>query len=666
MLGVLLLAWAARVACLEQAPPGWRDDELIEIHVLAAEVLGGHFPLYFTGASGHEPLYHYLHAGLHAVLGTNVLSGHLLSAACGLLNVALTSVLARRLARSRAAALLAALGMALGFWALMYSRIGLRHIGTVTLALVFLYWLWRALERPQARLRDALAPGLALGAGLYTYFASRLLPLLLLAYGGYLLLFHRAVWRRSWRVLALTLVIGVGSAVPLALASGGLADARISELAGPLRELSTGNWRPLLTGAWETLAMFHASGDPEWLYNIAGRPLFNLPGAILMWGGVALCVWRWRQPRAALLLAWFWLGLAPAFVSIPPASFSHTIVAQPAVSMLAAMATLELQRWLAKPRSAGARWARARRALAALCLLALAAVWATNAVRDVRDYFVVWPRRGMVRYLYRADYRDAAGYLAAHPEVKDVAIGSALLGPWDRVALQVDAQGAQAAVRLFNPERALVWAGGGDTLMLLPSYPEPQAPLLDWLADAGACTGLATARVTTCLLPAPAELGGPVPELVQPDAVALAQWANGLELVGAAWAPPGAPAPGSERALLTLWRAGPALSLPRMPLIANPPPPGVYAGPRLAVFAHLVGNSSELVANDDGLWVDPQTLQPGDWFLQVHRFTLPDDAPAGPYSLELGLYDPMDGARVAISAAARPTSGDALRLPAGG
>ncbi len=158
LVALLLLAWLARAGWLEQVPPGWRDDELIEIHVLAAEVLGGHYPLYFTGASGHEPLYHYLHAGLHALLGTNVLSGHLLSAAFGLLNVALTYALARRLTRSRGAALLGALGMALGFWPLMYSRFGLRHIGSVTFALVSLYWLWRALDRPQPRLRSLRAP----------------------------------------------------------------------------------------------------------------------------------------------------------------------------------------------------------------------------------------------------------------------------------------------------------------------------------------------------------------------------------------------------------------------------------------------------------------------------------------------------------------------------
>ena len=35
------------------------------------------------------------------------------------------------------------------------------------------------------------------------------------------------------------------------------------------------------------------------------------------------------------------------------------------------------------------------------------------------------------------------------------------------------------------------------------------------------------------------------------------------------------------------WQVEQPLDLPPMPLISNPPPPGVYAGPRLAVFAQL-------------------------------------------------------------------------------
>jgi hypothetical protein len=103
--------------------------------------------------------------------------------------------------------------------------------------------------------------------------------------------------------------------------------------------------------------------------------------------------------------------------------------------------------------------------------------------------------------------------------------------------------------------------------------------------------------------------------------------------------------PGQEATLLTTWLVAAPLDLPPLPIIANPPPPGVYSGPRLAVFAHLLAPDETSFAGDDGLWVDPLTLRTGDRFIQVHRFVLSPDVPAGPYLLELGMYDPMTGDR---------------------
>jgi hypothetical protein len=73
------------------------------------------------------------------------------------------------------------------------------------------------------------------------------------------------------------------------------------------------------------------------------------------------------------------------------------------------------------------------------------------------------------------------------------------------------------------------------------------------------------------------------------------------------------------------------------------------------------------VTGDDGLWVDPLTLQPGDYFIQVHRFTLPADAPAGPYAVRLGLYDPKPGEEIrwgVLDDAGEPVADNVL-VPAG-
>jgi hypothetical protein len=670
IVALTLLAFGLRLLLWTQVPPGWRDDELIEMYTLSGEVLDGHYPLYFTGASGHEPLFHYLRAGLIALAGHNIVGGHLLSAACGTLLIPLTYVLARRLFGSTVA-VLASLTLSCSFWSLMYSRFSLRHIGLPPIALAAFFFLWHPLScSPGRKRRWALPLGLFLGAGLYIYPAGRLLPAVPVILGLHLALFERQRFRQIRAGYALAVGISLLMAVPLAVAiaqgsseaaaQGIGADARLSELAVPLRALRQGDPGPLLESIRTTLGMFHATGDPEWLYNIPYRPLFNVLGGTLFWGGVLLCLYRWRQPRYFFLLTWLALGLLPTVLSVPAASLSHSLLVLPLSALLPSLLLVELHRQLASRTPAQARFLRAgavvRWALPAIAVAFLL----TTAWRDLRDYFVAWPREEMVRFLYRADYRQAAGYLDQNPQLVDVAVGSTLLGPWDRVALLQDLQRSDVRLRVFNPRRAL----------LIPAESAPAQPS----QRAAAILVTLFPRIDptlTALLDGPPAWQGedlqlyrpprafPLPD-TRPSAPAL--FADGLQLIGATW-PAGEPQPGAQATLWLLWQVDRALDLPPMPLVANPPPPGVYNGPRLAVFTHLLGAQGVFIVGDDGLWVDPQTLQPGDQFLQIHYLSVPAAAPAGPYALEVGLYDPFTGQRWSVLDANGQPLSDYLRLP---
>jgi hypothetical protein len=97
--------------------------------------------------------------------------------------------------------------------------------------------------------------------------------------------------------------------------------------------------------------------------------------------------------------------------------------------------------------------------------------------------------------------------------------------------------------------------------------------------------------------------------------------------------------------LLLEWQAeSTPLALPPWILVSNPPPPGADTRLRLLAFVHLIDATESIVAGDDGLWVDPYTLQAGDAWLQLHR--LPDLD--GTYDLEIGLYDPTIDERVLL------------------
>jgi hypothetical protein len=124
-------------------------------------------------------------------------------------------------------------------------------------------------------------------------------------------LFHRDRFHRHSQGVAVALVVMALLAVPLGVAivqgrsaraiEGVGADGRVTELVRPLRALQDGNPRPMLASVVKTLGVFHASGDPEWLYNIAGRPVFSFLG----WG--APVGWGSALPQP--------LATAPLFLS---------------------------------------------------------------------------------------------------------------------------------------------------------------------------------------------------------------------------------------------------------------------------------------------------------------------------------------------------------------
>ena len=111
--------------------------------------------------------------------------------------------------------------------------------------------------------------------------------------------------------------------------------------------------------------------------NIPDRPVFGVVGAVLFWVGVALAlgsvgsgvrnrVFK-KKPgfyppadASAFLLIWWLGGIAPAVLSVPPASLGHVILAQPAFYLLAALPVGVVAGW--------ARWPARRRHLLA-CLL---------------------------------------------------------------------------------------------------------------------------------------------------------------------------------------------------------------------------------------------------------------------------------------------------------
>jgi 4-amino-4-deoxy-L-arabinose transferase-like glycosyltransferase len=658
LVAITLLAFFLRIYQLEDAPPGWRDDELINSLVISQKVVDGDWAVYYPDASGHEALYHILNAGMLALFGPGTAGIRLLSAILGTLTVPLTYLVGKRLFGPNAG-LLAATLLAVSFWSLMYSRIGIRHISLPVFMLPAFYFFLRGLglngdlagggedvrPAPAARRLDFLLAGLFVGIGFYTYFASRGIPLILIVFCIYIWLFQRSRLRGRWRGLLLMFALAAALALPLLVTLGRQpeSEARVEELAVPVTAVLEGDFQPLVEHVSRTLSMFHTDGDEEWLYNIPFRPVFGPLAALFFWAGVAISAWYALKPigrlirrkaaqgdaskdvldleaAGAFILIWWLAGISPGFVSVPAASLGHTIIAQSAAYILVTLPVLAAGRVIRQRMGFADGRSVARLAPLGIALLLLASV----AWRDLPDYFISWPERGMTRFLYRAEIRILANYLNENPDLTDIAVGGFLAGPWDRLALTTDLQNPAAVrARWFNPERTIMLATADQAAMAFKSrLPGPAIDESSYEAIPGVSVGAYKLFKVAAELPA------------APDETVCFE--NGLCASQAVYDT-------DTGSFSVTWEVDRSLDLAEQPLISNPPPAGVYAGPRLLVFAQLLDADGQVLVGDDGFWVDDSTLFPGDRFRQVHYIPRPNGATAT--MVAFGLYDPMTGDR---------------------
>jgi len=668
VLAILLLAAAFRLVGITSAPPGWRDDELLDV-MMNSRVGADFHPVYFAEQEGHEPLQHYLTAGLYRLMGTNLVSHRWLVAMSGLLSVALAVPLGRRLF-GRPVGVGGAALLAVGVWPLMYARFGLRHTLLVPLMMACWYALLRGLDVREPQSNDACeqrqrrwaAPfiwaGVALGLSLLTYFAARVMPAMILALGFYGLL---ARWKRQKLAgLALTLLVGGIIAAPMFVAIARLpgGEERLDIVGAPLLELLAGDPRLALQTTLDTLGMFTFVGDPEWLYNLSGRPVFDWLTGGLFYLGVASAVWRCKMRMGfAFSLIWLLGGLGPAFVSLPAASFGHTIGAQPVVYLLAALGvktlvggllgSAELNRgslWSVSDRAtrrarSGDRpeppslrgWILARRVwlfqrptlMAALALLVL-----LNAGLTLRDYFGEWNHNRWVRFFYHADIHELALWLNSDRGVDDLAITSLVTQQAvDGVALELDLQ-REVRARRFDPVGAMVWPAEGGVIVVTTAV--NRTPLLDELLAGGVIIqDQRSAEGTT---------GFVAYRLARPqrDQTPIACFDGGLVLLDWELLPAE-----DGVAVRTWWRVeqdGPA---------------------PVKQFVHFMRNG-EMAAGADRFDAYAPSLRAGDLIMQqVHAVLSP-----GWYTLELGLYDPDTQARWPVIGedVREPQSNDADRL----
>jgi len=643
LVAIFLAAAGLRLYGLHDlSPPGLEHDEVAN-WLIDRSILAGRHAVYFAEAYGHEAGFHYVQAAFVGLLGDHALALRLPAAFAGLLGVAVTYALARLLF-GRGVGLIAAGLLAVLFWPVFYSRLGLRVILLPPLSGLSAYFWWRgwrwapaARNLPSARsspdalgdtqtesasLRYLALAGLFAGLSLHTYMAARVVPVFYLLFVGYLALFHRRGLRSRWRGVALFWLALIIVALPLVaflLANPG-AEYRISEIDAPLRALFAGNLRPVVDNSVDILGMFGWRGDPLWRQNVAFWPVFDPLIAAFFYGCLAFFVLRFRNIRHAFLLLWILTAFIPSIVTIDAPSSIRIGNILPVLTILPAIVMHSLGHLSTE--TEGLSTAVKRRWLP---FLGIALVLLFHLARTVWAVYFVWPANPEVQFVWQEALTEAAFYLDALDDAGSVAVGGWTPETMDPPTMELALRREDLALRFFHPEQAVLLPAGalGETARLvyptiLPPHRALQAQLDRWGMTSSYSNAFTAYELDA--LPSPA-----------PHFPAAVSFGQELVFRGHTFFEGCRPAAAGPCQIVTFWRVvGPA------------------AGPR-RFFLHAVTDDGEIAATGDGLGAPAVHWRPGDLIVQRHQLEV--DAIA-PYTLNLGVYNPETGRRLLTDAGA--------------
>jgi 4-amino-4-deoxy-L-arabinose transferase-like glycosyltransferase len=322
---VLIMAALLRYPGLNSLPPGLNFDEGGE-GVAALDVWHGVYRIWWPIGGGKEPLMAYAVQPFLRVFGFTPLALRAYTATLGVIAALATWWLARDMFGGMASArsgrrypdrplvfdwllpTLAGLGLATAFWHVAYSRIAFRALAMPAVEALAMAWLWRALRRSQGLKGDAQAwghfagAGALIGLGAYTYLAGRFVPL---ALGLFFAVQAGLAWLKAERPLVMRHFKGLALAAGVALVVFAPLlvffiqhPSAFFERAGAVSIFNPAwnggdAWGTLLLTTLKTLGTFaDATGDPNRLGNLPGRPMLGPVLAPLFWLGVGVSAWR--------------------------------------------------------------------------------------------------------------------------------------------------------------------------------------------------------------------------------------------------------------------------------------------------------------------------------------------------------------------------------------
>jgi hypothetical protein len=629
---ILLCAAFFRLYRLHTMPWGLSQDETNNASISLSLLKESNQVPFLRGGFGHEPLFHYLQFITLRLFGDNVVGIRMPAVASGMLLVAASYTLIRHLF-SPVAAFVTMGSIAVSWWSIIFSRIGIRAITFPLFLTLAILLLWKGL-RSQHHIFIILA-GLLLGLCFYTYTASRILPLLGAAWLAYAIIFQPQGLRRHWRALLGAGLITTILVTPLVIYLNMHPELqeRVEQLQDPLVEIRQGNPRPITRAALATLTMFSRSGESRWTYGIPGRPILGLFTGLLFYLGIIRCGIQIRRPECGILGLWLFVGLAPSMITPDSPSSIRAIGALPAAFGLVGSGADWIWNWTHKYKYP----------LRAIFSLGLIIIGVSHSIWTYKDGFIKWATHEKTYWLYKSHFADIATFLDNQSTPQPTVV----IEPW---ITPLDINGVRR--NLIHEKRQPRWSRGGlafiwpsqtaSFTLALPIYSTSNNMMWNRFTNDPPVVAVSTFKMpdgrpgvtfyniaSQPILSDTLETASQSPVMLPQNEQRFhlpANFGNQLDFLGYQIV---SVEPSQEARIITFWRA-------------------IHDSPQaLHLFIHLLNTNGNLVTQHDGFDAWIESLHKGDVVAQLHTLPL-KSVPSGHYRLQVGAYTLPDQVRLPV------------------
>ncbi len=289
---VMGIAIIFRASMMNAIPPEMISDHAEKLYDVS-DVLRGETGIFFPRNSGREAFQMYLIAVTSKLFGTGIsfLSMKIGTIICGLLTLPYIYLLGKEIG-NRQVGLYAMAFAGIAYWPNVLSRLALRITLYPMFVAITLFYFIRGLRTSNRK--DFILAGLALGIGLHTYTAVRILPFVIVL--GFALFFINKKFAGSAKTTLFRLLIVAAVALvvflpllrftfdnPEAILYRSL--TRVGDLE---RALPAPAWQIFLQNLWNALIMFGWDNGEVWTVSLPHRPALDIISSALFHLGLVI------------------------------------------------------------------------------------------------------------------------------------------------------------------------------------------------------------------------------------------------------------------------------------------------------------------------------------------------------------------------------------------